>query len=316
MVNAHTHAAMVAFRGMGADLPLENWLNDCIWPMEAKTVNPEFVYNETKKAIEEMRSNGIAAFMDMYFFEDAAARAAEEMKMPAVLDFFNNKDLERTELLLKKHKNCAYVKTSVAPHSSYMVVEKNLIIAKDLAKQYGAIYQLHIAETKKEFDDCLIRTGLTPIGHLEKIGVLDENSVLVHCVWLTDEDIAIIAKRKCKVVHCPLSNLKLGSGIAPVKKLLDAGVVVAIGTDGAASSDRLDVWEAGKFAALLQKGTNLDASVLPIKEVIRMMTVNGMKALNLRSLNGKTIEDIEEEIEKTNFDYFYSLQSGDVDFKI
>jgi 5-methylthioadenosine/S-adenosylhomocysteine deaminase len=323
LINAHTHAAMVAFRGMGADLPLQNWLNDCIWPAEAKMVNPEFIYEQTKNAIAEMRESGIAAFMDMYFFEDEVAKAAEEAGVPVVLgeglidikgQAVFEKDFRRTEEMLQKYKNNELISMSVAPHSIYTVNEKNLVRAKELARKYHAIYQLHVAETKKEFDDCLNRTSLTPVGYLEKIGVLDENSVLAHCVWLTDEDIAIIAKRNCKVVHCPLSNLKLGSGIAPVKKLLDAGVIVALGTDGAASSDRLDIWEAGKFAALLQKGINNDASLLPIKEVIKMMTINGMRALNLQSINGKTIKDIEEEIEKTNFDYFYSLQSRDIDF--
>jgi 5-methylthioadenosine/S-adenosylhomocysteine deaminase len=282
------------------------------------------VYEQTKIALKEMKENGIAALMDMYFFQDEVAKAAEEIRMPVILgeglldlkgqDCFD-KDIEKTKLLLEKYKNHEYIKISLAPHSPYTVSEQNLVAAKDLAKKYNVIYQTHVAETKKEFDDSMKAHGLTPIAYLDKMGVLDENTVLIHCVWLTDEDIAIIAKRNCKVVHCPLSNLKLGSGIAPVAKLLEAGVVVALGTDGSASSNRLDIWEAGKFAGLLQKGINHDPTLLPAKQVIRMMTVNGMKALNLEKVNNKTIDEIEKEIEENDFDYLYYLQSGDLDFQ-
>lgn len=315
LINAHAHATMVGFRGMAEDLPLNKWLNDVIWPLEAKMVNPSFVYEQTKIAIKEMQDNGIAAFMDMYFYEDEVARACEEMQMSVVLgeglidlkgqEVFD-KDLERTRMLLEEYKNHPFIKVSVAPHSPYTVNEANLIKAKDLTREYNAIYQIHVSETKEEFDNSMKNHGLTPVEYLEKIGVLDEKTVLIHCVWLTDNDISIISKRKCFVVHCPLSNLKLGSGIAPIAKLLKAGVVVALGTDGSASSNRLDIWEAGKFAALLQKGINQDPTLLPVKEVVRMMTVNGMKALGLESIDNMKIEEIEEEIEKGDFSSLYN----------
>lgn len=324
LVNAHTHAGMVGFRGMGRDLPLDKWLNDCIWPAEAKMVNPDFIYEQTKLAIAEMKNNGIAAFMDMYFYEEQVARAAEEMEMRVVLgeglldikgqEHFE-KDFQETERLLEKYKSNDWVSVSVAPHSIYTVNEKNLIRSKELAKKHNAIFQTHLAETKKEFDDCVKERGLTPVEYLEKNGCLDERTVLAHCVWLTDTDIQILAKRKAIVAHCPLSNLKLGSGIASIAKMIEAGVVVAIGTDGAASSDRLDIWEAGKFAALLQKGSNHNPTLLSAKTVIKMMTVNGMRALGLGSLNNKTVAEIEKEIENNNFDYLYHLQSRDLDFQ-
>lgn len=324
LINAHAHAAMVGFKGMAEDLPLDKWLNDVIWPLEDKMVNPSFVYEQTKIAIQEMKDNGIAAFMDMYYFEDQVARAAEEMGMPVVLgdglvdikgmDIFE-KSLENTKGLLEKYKGHPFIKVSVAPHSPYTVSGPNLIRAKELAKQYGAIYQLHVSETKEEFDNILKEKGLTPIGYLEKLGVLDKKTVLIHCVHLTDNDISIIAKNNCKVVHCPLSNLKLGSGIAPVVKLSKAGVVVALGTDGSASSNRLDIWEAGKFAALLQKGINHDPTLLPVREVIKMMTVNGMKALGLESIDGKSIKEIEKEIEEGEFGFLYNTQVADIGFK-
>jgi 5-methylthioadenosine/S-adenosylhomocysteine deaminase len=237
------------------------------------------------------------------------------MQMPVVLgeglidlkgqEVFD-KDMERTEMLLKKYSNHPFIKVSVAPHSPYAVNKSNLIKAKELARKYNAVYQLHVSETKKEVDDILNKYGMTPVAYLDSIGVLDSKTILVHCVHLTDEEISIIARRKCFVVHCPLSNLKLGSGIAPIAKLLKAGVVVALGTDGSASSNRLDIWEAGKFAALLQKGVNQDPTLLPVKEVVRMMTVNGMKALGLTSVDGKTIAEIEEEIEKGEFGHLYN----------
>lgn len=316
LINAHCHAAMVGFRGMAEDLPLKEWLNDVIWPLEAKMVTPEFVYEQTKIAIAEMKANGIAAFMDMYFYQEEVARACEEMNMPVVLgeglidlkgqEVFD-KDLAKTEMLLEKYKSHPFIKVSVAPHSPYTVNKDNLIKAKELARKHDVIYQIHVAETKEEFDNSIKEHNLTPIEYLESIGVLDEKTALIHCVWLTDNDISIIAKHNCKVVHCPLSNLKLGSGIAPVAKLLKVGVVVALGTDGAASSNRLDIWEAGKFAALLQKGANCDPTLLPVQEVVRMMTVNGMKLLGFDSIIGETTEENEREIEIKDFNYFYYL---------
>ncbi|MDD2274468.1 MAG: amidohydrolase family protein [Candidatus Pacebacteria bacterium] len=290
IVNAHAHAAMFPFKGAGEDLPLDKWLNDVIWPLEAQKVNPDFVYNQTKLAIKEMQDNNIGAFMDMYFYQDQVARACEELKMPVVLgeglldikgqEFFD-RDIEKTIELFEKYKNHPFIKVSVAPHSPYTVNSQNLRKAKDLAKKYNSIYQIHASETKKEVDDSILKNNLTPIEYLESLGVLDEKTVLIHCVHLSDNDISIIAKHNCSVVHCPISNLKLGSGIAPISKLLKAGVNVALGTDGSASCDNLDIKEAGRIASYLQKGINCDPTELSKEEVYKMMTINGVKALNL-----------------------------------
>jgi 5-methylthioadenosine/S-adenosylhomocysteine deaminase len=321
LVNSHCHAAMVAFRGKGEGLPLHSWLNDCIWPLEAENVNPEFVYEQTKVAIKEMQGNGIRAFMDMYFHEEEVAKAAEELGMYVVIgeglidlkgnDVFD-KDLGETERLLDKYRDSEFVDVSVAPHSPYTVNESNLIKSKRLADKYGAIYHMHVAETKKEYDDSIKERGLSPIGYLDRIGVLDSKTVLAHCVWLSGGDIEILARRKCSVSHCPLSNLKLGSGISPISELLEAGVNVSIGTDGAASSNRLDVWEAGKFASLLQKGINYDPTLITSKDVIRMMTINGIVALGLEGKKGFDLEEMEKEIEVGNYDYLFHLQSGEL----
>jgi 5-methylthioadenosine/S-adenosylhomocysteine deaminase len=324
LINAHTHAAMVAFRGKGEDLPLQEWLNDCIWPMEGKLVNPDFVYYQTKLAIDEMKRNGIVAFMDMYFFENEVAKAAIEenfltMIGEGLLDIKGqeifDQDFERTHGLLETYKDNQNVLVSVAPHSPYTVSENNLIRAKDLAKKYDVVYQIHVSETKKEIDDSMKKHGMTPIEYLDKIGVLDEKTVLVHCVWLTKEDIKIISERGSSVVHCPLSNLKLGSGIAPIADLIDAGVNVALGTDGAASSNRLDIWEAGKFAALIQKGVKCNSSLMPAKKVIEMMTINGIKAFGINAVEGRSVDDIQSEINNSDFSYLYELQVGELDFE-
>ncbi|MGI6335277.1 MAG: amidohydrolase family protein [Minisyncoccales bacterium] len=210
-----------------------------------------------------------------------------------------NKDLERTIMLLEKYKSHPFIKSSVAPHSPYTVSELNLIKAKKVAKDYDCPYQIHVSETKKEFEESFDKYGLSPVEYLERIGVLDDKTVLVHCVYLTDKDISIIAKNNCKIVHCPVSNLKLGCGIAPINKLIDAGVIVALGTDGSASCDNLDIKGGRKvIKSYLQKGINCDPTVLSKKEVIKMMTINGMRALQIESVVGKTIKEIEEEIEK------------------
>lgn len=290
IVNAHAHAAMFPFKGEGEDLPLDKWLNDVIWPLEAQKVNPDFVYNQTKLAIKEMQDNNIGAFMDMYFYQDQVARACEELKMPVVLgeglldikgqESFD-RDIEKTIKLFEKYKDHPFISVSVAPHSPYTVNDNNLKKAKDLARKNDSIYQIHVSETKKEVDNSLLKNNLTPIEYLEKLNVLDEKTVLIHCVHLSDNDISIIAKYNCSVVHCPISNLKLGSGIAPISKLLKAGVNVALGTDGSASCDVLDIKEAGRIASYLQKGINCDPTEINKDQINKMMTINGAKALNL-----------------------------------
>jgi 5-methylthioadenosine/S-adenosylhomocysteine deaminase len=310
LINAHTHAAMVAFRGLAEDLPLDQWLNDYIWPLEKEKLSANFVYQQTKKAIREMKKNQIALFCDMYFFEDEVARAAREMNLPVIigeviLDFPTASSpnpettLVQTEKLLKKYAHDKLIKVAVAPHSIYALSEPYLLAAKKLAKKYRAPFHIHLAETKKEYADCLKKNKLSPVAYLDKLKVLDSSCILAHCVQVSDSDIAIMAKRKVNVVHCPLSNLKLGSGIAPLAKMLKAGINVCLGTDGAASSNRLDIWEAGKFAALLAKGVNNDSVVVNVKDIMKMMSVNGLKAFGFKSFNGRTIKQLEKEIDST-----------------
>jgi 5-methylthioadenosine/S-adenosylhomocysteine deaminase len=326
LINTHVHAAMVAFRGIAEDTPLDKWLNDFIFPLEKEKVDPNFVYEQTKIAIQEMQNNGIRAFCDMYFFEEEVAKAAEEMKMraiigTAIMDFpvpgadNPRQSLAKTEELLNNYRDHPYVSVAVAPHTCYTVPAELLVAAKTLARKYNAVFQTHAPEMKVDFDSFIQKNGCTPIKKMEKLGLLDEKTLLAHCVWVSDEDIDILAKNNVSVAHCPLSNLKLGSGIAPVAKMLAAGVNVAIGTDGAASSNRLDVWEAGKFAALLQKGITNDPTAITAKDAVKMMTVNGMKALGIEELGGKTVSEMENEIAKTDdYNFLYSLNVDELKF--
>lgn len=325
LINTHTHAAMIAFRGLTEDTPLQEWLEKHIWPMEKEKVNQKFVYEQTKLAIQEMKRNGIRAFNDMYFFEDEVARAAEEEKIraligEAILDFPTpsarepKEALEIAEKQLEKYKNNQYVSVAVAPHSIYALSEEWLVKAKKLARKHDVVYHIHLSETKREVDDCAARYGLTPVEYADKLGLLDNKTILAHCVWLTDNDMNIIAKTKANVSHCPLSNLKLGSGIAPVAKMIQKGINVALGTDGPASSNRLDIWEAGKIADLLQKGTTGDPSIISAKDAVKMMSVNGMRALGIEKIDGRKISEIENEIEKESFNFLYEASAEEIDF--
>lgn len=317
LVNTHTHAAMVAFRGLAEDLPLQKWLEEYIWPNEVKNVSPTFVYQKTKKAIEEMRENNINLFCDMYFFENQVAKAAKKLKMSALIGealldsptpSSKNFDegLEITENLIQEYKSDNLIKVAVAPHSIYTVCEKNLLRAKEMAQKYKVPIHIHLSETKKEFNDCRKKHKMTPTEYLDKIGLLGPKTILAHCVWMTDKDLDILARRKSHVSHCPLSNLKLGSGIAPIAKMVERGINVTLGTDGAASSNRLDIFEAGKFAALLQKGTTHDPAQIPAKTVFEMMSINGMKASGFLKIGKQTIQDIQKKINKQkNYSFLY-----------
>ena len=324
LVNAHSHSAMIAFRWMAEDLPLDKWLNDYIWPMEKKFVNEDFVYQNTLLAIKEMQKNGIRLINDMYFYPDFAAKAAIELKMNYILwapiiNFpmpgcqWAQEWLNQTEKLLIKYSWNNLIKIAVIPHAIYTTTDEILIKSKNLAKKYNTQLHIHVAETKKEFDDCIVQHWVSPVKYLYNLWILDSKTVMAHCVWLTDEDIEIISETWAYVIHCPLSNLKLGSGIAPITKLLDKWVNVCLGTDWAASSNRLDIWEAWKIAWLLQKWITNNPTVLPTKEIIKMMTINWMKALWYDKLDWKSIEDINNIIDnEDNYNYFYELNVSEI----
>ncbi|MBQ8408859.1 MAG: amidohydrolase [Clostridia bacterium] len=285
--NAHCHSAMTLFRGYGDDLPLQRWLNERIFPAEDRLTS-ESVYYGSMVAIAEMIRNGTVSFSDMYFFLDDTARAVEESGVKANLsrsivsfdpdiDVLNDSRIaESIDVFDRWHgKAEGRIKIDMSLHAEYTNVEKCCRYLGELTKERKTGMQVHISETASEHDACIQRHGVTPIQFFEKTGVLDSPTTAAHCVWVTDEDIEIMAQHGVSAAHNPVSNLKLGSGIMPYKKMKDAGVNVTLGTDGAASNNRLSVLREMQFAALIHKGNDLDPSVTLAADMIRIATRNG-----------------------------------------
>ena len=285
--NAHCHSAMTLFRGYGDDLPLQRWLNERIFPAEDRLTSAS-VYYGSMVAIAEMIRNGTVSFSDMYFFLDDTARAVEESGVKANLsrsivsfdpdiDVLNDSRIaESIDVFDRWHgKADGRIKIDMSLHAEYTNVEKCCRYLGELTKERKTGMQVHISETASEHDACIERHGMTPIRFFEETGVLDSPTTAAHCVWVTDEDIEIMAKRGVSAAHNPVSNLKLGSGIMPYKKMKDAGVNITLGTDGAASNNRLSVLRELQFAALIHKGNDLDPSVTLAADMIKVATRNG-----------------------------------------
>jgi 5-methylthioadenosine/S-adenosylhomocysteine deaminase len=283
---------MTLFRGIADDLPLKSWLYDHIWPAEARWLSPQFVRLGTQLAIAEMIRSGTTLFCDMYFFEDEVARAARDAGMRVVLgealvDFPTasfktpQEGLEYTEELLERWRGDRLVVPGVQPHSPYAASPELLQAAKDLADGYGAPYLMHVAETRHEVQESLERFGRTPVEHLANLGVLGPSAVAIHGVHLTDEDIELLAEHQTGVAHCPESQLKLASGLTPVHKLQQVGVKVALGTDGAASNNDLDLLGELSTAAKVHKFVAGDPTALTAKEAVRMVTRDAARLLGL-----------------------------------
>lgn len=298
LTNMHTHSAMTLLRSAGSGLPLHRWLNEAIFPREAK-LTPELIFKGALDACNEMRDTGTTAFNDMYFSIESTVRAACQTGMDANIALsVTDADCERPGLvasfletaaqiadnILKAHPE-RRITLSIAPHAIYTVSGKHLQYLADFAKEHNTLFHIHLSETQKEREDCLREYGVPPVVYLEKLGVLERTGsrfIGAHALWLDDDEIGILGSYGASVVHCPNSNLKLGSGCRFLyTELRDAGVNVCLGTDGCASSDNLDMVEAMKVMSLLQKGTRNDPSVLPADEVLRVASSNGRKALGL-----------------------------------
>jgi len=320
LINLHAHSAMVLLRGYADDLPLDVWLKEKIWPKEAK-LTKEDVYWGTKLAIIEMLKTGTTCFNDMYWSEDASVEAAKEMGLRAkiglvLLDSLpmgSRENIEKYWNIFKKNK-FKTITFSIAPHSIYTVSKENLVWAKNFAQKNNLILHAHLSETKKETEDCVKKYKLRPVEFLDKIGVLTENCVLAHSVWLSKKEMEILKKRDCSVIYNPSSNMKLASGIFPYKKLKEVGVNICLGTDGAASNNSLDMIEEMKFASLLQKVNESDPTVAPASEVFDLATRNGAKALRINSgeikegrLADLILVDLEEVSLMPNYDLVSNL---------
>ena len=285
-INAHGHAAMTLLRGFGEDLPLMDWLRKRIWPAEAK-LDGELVYKGTMLSILEMLSTGTTCFADMYFFMDSVAEAALAAGIKAGLsrgivggDDGAAKLAENLKLARDYNGARGLINVQLGPHAPYTVPFDLMKDIAAAAKENDLSVQLHWLETKGEWD--MVETGKTmgPEEYLEKAGFLDvKHLLLAHCVWMDREKMSFYAKPNITVAHNPKSNLKLGSGVAPVAAMNEAHINVALGTDGASSNNRLDMWDEMRYAALLQKGVNMDPSLLSARYALRMATKNGAEAL-------------------------------------
>ncbi len=292
LINTHTHAAMAYFRGLADDLPLDEWLNNRIWPAEAKFVKPDFVRKSSELACLEMIKSGVSCFNDMYFFQEITAKVAEKagMRMTAgegILDFPTpscktpDEAMAKTIELAEKFKNSELISIAFAPHSVYACGRDVLIKIKELAEEYNLPVHIHLSETKKEVEDCENKHGRPSVEYLDEIGFLSDRVIAVHGVWLSEKDLEIYKNRGVKASHCPISNMKLASGIAPVPEMLEKGITVGLGADGVASNNTLDLFSDMRACALLHKVSKLNPTVLSAREVVRMAAINGAKVLNL-----------------------------------
>ncbi|MFD2229966.1 TRZ/ATZ family hydrolase [Alkalimarinus sediminis] len=297
LINAHGHSAMSLFRGLADDLPLMEWLNNHIWPAEAKWVDEDFVADGTLLAITEMIRSGTTCYSDMYFFPNISAKVAAEHKMRTqicfpVIDFptawAQNSDeyIHKGVELFDQYRNSDYVNVAFGPHAPYTVSNDPLKQVATLADQLNAQIQIHLHETAFEVKESIEQYGVTPIKRLAELGLLSPSLQCVHMTQLSDDDITLIAESGAHVIHCPESNLKLASGFAPVDKLLNAGVNVALGTDGAASNNDLDLLGEMKTAALIGKAVAGDASAVSAHQALEMATINGAKSMGLEEKIG------------------------------
>lgn len=288
--NTHCHAAMTLFRGLGADLPLHRWLDDVIFPAE-RTLTAETVYIGTKLAIAEMLRAGIVSFSDMYFFTDAVAKAVAETGIKANLarsvaiadpdaDLKNDPQIKESISLFKQWNGFdgGRILVDMSLHAEYTNSEKSVSFLSALAGEYGTGMQIHLSETEKEHRECIERNGCTPTLFFLRNGTFEAPTTAAHGVFLTDEDREVLVAKGVTVSHNPVSNLKLGSGIMPLYKTLASGVSVAMGTDGVASNDRLDILREMQTALLLHKGTSPDGMALTAESMWVLGSENGAKA--------------------------------------
>ncbi|HUT41529.1 MAG TPA: TRZ/ATZ family hydrolase [Gammaproteobacteria bacterium] len=313
LVNAHTHAAMSLLRGLADDLPLHDWLNNHIWPAESRWVNEEFVHDGAQLAIAEMLRCGTTCFNDMYYFPDVTARVAVSCGMRAcvgliVLDFPTvwagdaNEYISKGLAVHDHYRSDPLIRAVFAPHAPYTVSDAPLQHIRVLADELDIGIHMHVHETAEEIDKAVELTGKRPLARLHELGLIAPNMMAVHMTQLSTQEIADFAVAGGHVVHCPESNLKLASGLAPVQTLLAAGVNVALGTDGAASNNDLDMIGEMRTAALLGKMVANDASALPAHAVLRMATLNGARALGLGSETGSLVRGKWADVAAVNLD--------------
>ncbi|MCM0612542.1 TRZ/ATZ family hydrolase [Marinobacter sediminum] len=290
LINVHGHAAMSLFRGMADDLPLMTWLNEHIWPAEGAFISEQFIADGTQLAMAEMLRTGTTTFSDMYFFPEIAAQAAHDVGMRAqisfpLLDFPTpwgsgpEEYLSKGKALIETWKGDEYITPAIGPHAPYTVSDGPLQKAIKLSADTGAPIQIHLHETAFEVTEATEKQGKRPVARMAELGVLGPNTQCVHMTQINDADLKSVVESGAHVIHCPESNLKLASGLCPVQKLMDAGVNVAIGTDGAASNNDLDLFGELRTAAMIGKAVAGDAAALSAHQALTMATLNGARAI-------------------------------------
>ncbi|HXR76288.1 MAG TPA: amidohydrolase [Bryobacteraceae bacterium] len=298
MIDTHTHAAMSLFRAMADDKRLQDWLSNYIFPAESKNVNPDFVKWGTELACLEMSLAGITTYTDMYYFEDTVAAITKQAGLRGVLgqsvigfpapDYKTWKEaLAGADRYIRKYQSDPLIVPAVAPHAIYTTPDDALVASHRVAVKYNAPLLIHISETKKEVDDSVAKRHMTPPELLASLGVLDGRVVAAHCVWVNEKDIQILKNHSTGIAHCPSSNMKLASGIAPVTAMLRQGLDVGLGNDGfAGSNDTADLILEMNIAAKLQKVARMDPEVLPAEQVVEMATIRGARVLGLEKKIG------------------------------
>lgn len=327
LVNGHTHAAMTLLRGYSDDVPLMDWLNEHINPIEAAVVNEEFVRVGTQLACWEMIGGGTTTFVDMYFFHDVAATVANELGIRAlisasVVDQPRNDAVDIDDQWTQANQfiqkwsakgQHSTVKPILGGHAIYTLKQAHLSHLRDLAIEYELPVHIHLAESQFETNYSQTTYGNTPINFLESIDFFEPHVIAAHVIWSTAQEIDILAQRKVGVVHNPTSNTKIASGIAPIAKYLDAGVTVGLGTDGAATNNDLDMWEEMRLSAYLQKVTMKDPTVLPAKVVLEMATSRGAEAIGLGNEIGKLREGMRADVIQVGLKNAHQLPMYDVE---
>ncbi len=288
LINAHAHTAMCVMRGYADDYSLKAWLYDKVFPVEAR-LDERAIVAGAELGIAEMLRFGTTSFSDMYFCQPAVAKAAERIGIKANLCnavlalgdsyvFEKDRAVIETEELLKEYGAKGPIRADVSIHAEYTSPPEIWRRVHAWAKETGVVTHIHLSETKSEHEECIARRGMTPAAAFAANGVMDTPVLFAHGVWLSGDDMRLIAESSASVAHCPVSNLKLGSGVADVHAMIENGVNVCLGTDGVCSNNSLDLFEEIKLAALLAKGKNLDPTALPAYEALKMATVNGAKA--------------------------------------
>lgn len=298
LVNTHTHAAMSLFRGLADDLRLQDWLEKYIFPAEVKFVTPEFVRWGTRLACLEMLLSGTTLFTDMYYFEEEVAEAAKEAGMRTVAgqtiiqfpvaDAKTPEDgLARTERFLARYRGDPLVVPAVAPHGLYTNSDETLRASRALANRFDAPLLIHLSETRRENEETVAKRGVSPTRALDALGLFDGRTLAAHAVWADEDDLAIFRKRGVGVAHCPSSNMKLASGIAPVTRMLGLGIAVGLGPDGPAGSNNdFNLFEEMDLAAKLAKVSTGDPQALPARQALEIATIGGARALGLEKQLG------------------------------